>query len=67
MEDEILVVMNDSDHIRVMRPTEQDSVAVVSTKMFLLTCLHRRNLDDDFDKEMLDWLDTHGLPIATRN
>jgi hypothetical protein len=56
MDDDVLVYMAGEGLVRVMKPEETDSPALKATKMFLLACLHRRNIDDTFDDNMAVWL-----------
>jgi hypothetical protein len=57
MDEDILVVMAGNGHVRVMKPEDGDEPVVKEMKMFLLACLHRRNLDDDFDGGMAEWFE----------
>lgn len=41
------------------RPKEGDEPALTAIKAFIMTCLHRRNMDPDFEHEMKEWLDSH--------
>jgi len=38
-------------------PKEGDLPAVTAVKAFVMTCLHRRALDPQFESEMKRWLD----------
>jgi len=53
---EILVHKTDDDQAAVVAPNENDTEDVAALKFFLLACLHRRNLDENFDEEMYDWI-----------
>jgi hypothetical protein len=54
MED-ILAVMMDAQHVRIIPPQEKDSDDVKVLKLFMLACLARRNMDPDFNTDMADW------------
>lgn len=43
------------------KPKEGDDPALTSVKAFVMTCLHRRNLDPDFELEMKNWLNDHTM------
>lgn len=57
MED-ILAVMMDDKHVRIIKPQDSDTDDVKVLKLFMLACLTRRNMDPDFDKDMADWFST---------
>jgi len=53
---DVLVHKTEDGEAAVVAPSENDSEDVAALKFFLLACLHRRNLDEDFDGEMYDWI-----------
>lgn len=53
---EVLVHRIDETHVIVVPPEPEDPQSVIDVKMFLMACLHRRNLDSDFEDEMKNWL-----------
>lgn len=56
IDDGVIVVSVDEENCHVVPPAEGDSAATVGLKVFILACLHRRNLDPGFDRDMLDWM-----------
>lgn len=39
------------------KPKEGDDPQVTALKAFVMTCLHRRNIDPEFEATMREWLD----------
>jgi hypothetical protein len=53
---DVIVHRVDETHVLVTPPEPGDDQFVVEMKMFLLACLHRRNIDPNFDDQMKEWL-----------
>ncbi len=58
MDDDILAVMMDDTHVRIIPPQESDTDDVKVIKLFMLACLTRRVMDPNFNKDMADWFAT---------
>jgi hypothetical protein len=43
------------------KPKDGDDPGLTALKAFVMTCLHRRNIDEGFEHEMKDWLDRHSF------
>lgn len=56
MQEDILAVTLGEDRIRIIPPTEADTEAIRQTKYFLVACLHRRNMDENFSQQMAEWV-----------
>ena len=59
--DDILVFRVSDRHCKVVPPKPGEEKDLVSIKNFIIACLHRRNLDDDFEGEMIDWINSYTL------
>lgn len=53
---DVLVRLLDDRNAMVTPPTDTDNDNVVGVKMFLMACLHRRVLDESFDENMREWI-----------
>lgn len=58
-EDNVIVHKIDDDHCQVIPPTDKDTPAMAATRLFLLACLHRRNLEAGFEDEMRQWISSY--------
>lgn len=56
---EPVVYMVDESHCKITPPSDTDSEVVKQMKLFLLACMHRRNLDPDFETDMRLWLGSY--------
>jgi len=43
------------------RPKEGDAENMTAVKAFVMTCLHRRNTDENFEREMFEWIGEHPI------
>ena len=59
--DDVIVFRISERHCKVSPPREGEPKDLVSIKKFIMACLHRRNLDEDFEGEMVDWLNSYTL------
>ena len=57
--DDVIVRMLDERSCVVTPPTEADSDTVVGMKYFIMACLHRRMLDESFDDNMREWVESY--------
>lgn len=55
MEDVIVFRISDR-HCKIAPPTKDDPVEMRALKNFIMACLQRRNLDENFEAEMHNWL-----------
>ena len=55
-QDDVIVRMLDDRNAMVTPPADTDTDNVAGLKVFLMACLHRRVLDEDFDDNMRNWI-----------
>lgn len=44
------------EYVRVAPPVEGEEQFISDLKMFIFSCLARRNMDDDFEGNMYNWM-----------
>lgn len=54
--DDILVFRVAENLCKIVPPKKTDTPEIVALKNFIMACLHRRNIDEEFDDEMRNWL-----------
>ena len=57
--DDIILYRLTNEACASPRPKPGDDPSLTALKVFVMACLHRRNMDPDFDRDMRNWLDTH--------
>ena len=55
--DQVLVLKLNEDACMVVKPTEDEPDHIKSLKTFIWACLHRRNIDDNFNDDMVRWFE----------
>jgi hypothetical protein len=53
---DVLVRLLDDRNAMVIPPQDTDTDNVVGVKLFLMACLHRRVIDEGFDDNMREWV-----------
>ncbi len=57
--DDVLVFRVGDRHCKIAPPRHGEPVEITALKNFMMACLHRRNLDDEFEDDMKNWINSY--------